>query len=190
MSLSVKETVRRCLIQYPSLFRNKGDVYDHLFLTIGNGYEWVDGGLVEKSSGDDQPQWADESGDGPANEHPEITAMMRPGRILDARRENNQIRFVLDNFDALFDEPLVLWQPYSDACEYSRLFTMPDDVRDDWRKACNDTSLALASWIHRHEHSLPAIPKMKELNVEFRRKHFIEQDRRVSKILGQERDKK
>ena len=45
--MTVKDTVTRSLLEYPTLHLNSLDVYDHLFCTIGNGYEWVDGELVD-----------------------------------------------------------------------------------------------------------------------------------------------
>ena len=36
--------IRDVLITYPSIFRNKLCVYNHIFLTIGNGYSWDDSG--------------------------------------------------------------------------------------------------------------------------------------------------
>ena len=47
--MNVKDTVRRMLMVYPSVCINALDVYDHLFCTIGNGFEWKDGELVEIS---------------------------------------------------------------------------------------------------------------------------------------------
>lgn len=44
--MTVKDTVIDCLRRYPALNKNKVDVFDHLFLTVGNGYEWVNGELV------------------------------------------------------------------------------------------------------------------------------------------------
>lgn len=44
--MTVKDTVINCLRRFPALNRNKADVFDHLFLTVGNGYEWINGELV------------------------------------------------------------------------------------------------------------------------------------------------
>lgn len=38
--------VRSALLHYPSLFGTRWDVLRHLYLVIGNGYEWIDGELV------------------------------------------------------------------------------------------------------------------------------------------------
>lgn len=44
--MSFKDHLRKVMLTYPSLFQNILPVYDHIFLTIGNGYEWMDGNLV------------------------------------------------------------------------------------------------------------------------------------------------
>ena len=38
--------IKQVIITYPNLFSNAITAYDHLFLTIGNGYEWKNGELV------------------------------------------------------------------------------------------------------------------------------------------------
>lgn len=44
--MTVRDTIIDMLRRYPLITKNKVDVYDHLFLTVGNGFEWRDGELV------------------------------------------------------------------------------------------------------------------------------------------------
>lgn len=44
--MSFRNHLRKVMLTYPRLFPAPICVYDHLFLTIGNGYEWQDGELV------------------------------------------------------------------------------------------------------------------------------------------------
>lgn len=46
VAMTPNETIRRGLYYFPSLYKSRADVLHHLFLVIGNGYEWVDGELV------------------------------------------------------------------------------------------------------------------------------------------------
>lgn len=48
--MTVKETIRENLLNYPLLFNNALDVYNQLFCVIGNGYRWKDGELVSTST--------------------------------------------------------------------------------------------------------------------------------------------
>ncbi len=44
--MGFRDHLRKVMLTFPSLFPNAICVYDHLFLAIGNGYEWKDGELV------------------------------------------------------------------------------------------------------------------------------------------------
>ena len=50
--MNVKDTVKRSLMLYPSVSINALAVYEHLFCTNGNGYEWKNGELVEITTTD------------------------------------------------------------------------------------------------------------------------------------------
>ena len=60
--MSPENTIKECLLYYPKLFGNRADVMGHLFLTIGNGYSWVNGELVEDCIGEDKGGLSIESG--------------------------------------------------------------------------------------------------------------------------------
>ena len=51
--MTSRDTIKYCIMNYPAIFSNVADVMDHLFLTVGNGYEWVNGELIDK--GDNIP---------------------------------------------------------------------------------------------------------------------------------------
>ena len=38
--MKLKTCVKHCIMQYPTLYRNALDVYNHLFYLGGNGYDW------------------------------------------------------------------------------------------------------------------------------------------------------
>lgn len=44
--MKVKDAVKASLMLYPTIQKTKLDVYEHMFLVIGNGYDWVNGELV------------------------------------------------------------------------------------------------------------------------------------------------
>ena len=46
--MTVKDTIKSMIIMYPRLFPTKLSVYDHLFLTNGNGYRWENGELISE----------------------------------------------------------------------------------------------------------------------------------------------
>ena len=60
--MSPENTIKECLLYHPNLFGNRADVMGYLFLTIGNGYSWVNGELVEDCIGKDKGGLSIESG--------------------------------------------------------------------------------------------------------------------------------
>ena len=47
--MTAEETIRKCILSCPLIFKNKLEVYNHLFLTNGNGFKWVNGELIDDS---------------------------------------------------------------------------------------------------------------------------------------------
>lgn len=45
--MTIKDTIKSMIIMCPRLFPTKLSVYNHLFLTNGNGFKWVNGELIE-----------------------------------------------------------------------------------------------------------------------------------------------
>lgn len=45
--MNYHDTVIGSLLLYPDLYPSRLEVDNHLFATIGNGYEWIDGELIE-----------------------------------------------------------------------------------------------------------------------------------------------
>ena len=45
--MQVETTIQRMLDNFPMLFSNRQECYDHLFCVIGNGYRWWHGQLVK-----------------------------------------------------------------------------------------------------------------------------------------------
>lgn len=45
--MNVELTIQEMFDSYPTLFKERADCLSHLFCVIGNGYEWVNGELVE-----------------------------------------------------------------------------------------------------------------------------------------------
>lgn len=45
--MNVECTIQQMFDHYPTLFKERVDCLNHLFCVIGNGYEWINGELVE-----------------------------------------------------------------------------------------------------------------------------------------------
>lgn len=99
------------------LFYNRQKCLDHLFCTVGNGYDWVNGELVEDSMDTEEllSRWKLIS----PIEHAEPTdKVVMVGKM----KEDMLKRRKLDN---------PKWYPLSK--EYSYLYNYPDDIKPDWK---------------------------------------------------------
>jgi hypothetical protein len=45
--MNLEKTIQAAFDHYPDLFQERKQVLDHLFCTIGNGFDWIDGELIE-----------------------------------------------------------------------------------------------------------------------------------------------
>ena len=146
---SVRDTVYHMLVAYPTLFKNKSDCFAHLFLTCGNGYDWKDGEIVsviaEKNRPWQVPQFVDEVAE--FLKMPEEIKFLADQRRLDIRRRNNQIKFVIENFDFLIDEPMSFRNLHAFSnFQYELLCCIPKDIKDDWRLAAKLTIYAVLGY--------------------------------------------
>ena len=100
-----------------SLFHSRQKCLDQLFCTIGNGYSWVDGELVEDSLDTKTllSRWKLVT----PIEHAEPTLGVSE---LGKMKEDMLKRRNIDN---------PKWYPLSK--EYSYLYNYPDDIKPDWK---------------------------------------------------------
>ena len=52
--MTVKDTLKEMILTYPRIFNSKLSLYNHLFLTVGNGYVWFNGELCDSIINDFQ----------------------------------------------------------------------------------------------------------------------------------------
>lgn len=141
---SVNATVRRMLWHYPTLYKNRLQCLEELFTGYGNGYEWVNGCLVNKfgyPTRDDDTVYEDVGAkvrEAKSRHRAEDAAEYVAAARKHAKLYNWQLRFVRENIDdlvlsSLYDK-LEFW--YHEPSEnYSPIFTIPEDVTRDWLDA-------------------------------------------------------
>ena len=132
--MTVETTVQEMFDRYPLMYSTREECFDHLFCTIGNGYEWKWGQLVYRDRG--SPGY-DEEYERRLNEDDYVRK--RRGRARQSKKNIEAKR----KHDSLFVRAGILksvdahsWYPLSR--RYSRLFTIPDDVKDDWKAAVEE----------------------------------------------------
>ncbi len=125
-----KETIRRGLLNFPSLYQEPADVLHHLFAVIGNGFEWFDGNLVSWYSEEkDADVWLQEQIDDAVNSN-------MPSLVLHYRQMQHSYQFIKDNIEDIIEHGDTRYAgDYYPLSSYSRIMTVPDDVTDEWLKA-------------------------------------------------------
>ena len=158
--MSFKEHLRKVMLTYPRSFPAPICVYDHLFLTIGNGYVWQDGELVY----DDENSLCDtveEAIDNIKNYYFELVKEIHAihtkkdgtfDNIVNSyiKETTRYIHNILNIDDMLEDMSIPnIYDPalkegeenkfkFYGLSKYSAIANIPDDVHYDWIKAIKD----------------------------------------------------
>lgn len=147
--MKLEEHIRLSILNYPTIFKNRSDVLDHLFCVIGNGYEWENGELVAADTNREATNkreakkaltdWLSGTRERLGLDFDyEFSYRERKkpkeSRVTFARRWM-KVRWA-DAYEAIEDiDNRVSETPdksFYPICEYSRMCTVPDDVREDW----------------------------------------------------------
>lgn len=150
--MNLKDTMLRDIRLYPSITKNKLDIYNHLFLTCGNAYEWSNGKLVYVY-GDNKVPTIEEAIEkelldeyklnlfssainsyiGCYGENsPECKNQME--KFL--KRYNENIQTILHaehiiNHDILINEDTIDFDFYP-LTQYAAIMNIPNDIQTDW----------------------------------------------------------
>ena len=123
--MTYEETLEKALREYPSLFLNEHDFLRHVFSVNGNGYDWQkDGSLESFDYGEKKEVYTDEQiaiiKAGQEKYHREIAEKNSHG-------DRHRCWFICrDGSVGAYLYPL---------CEYARIVTFPDNIREDWLAA-------------------------------------------------------
>lgn len=144
--MNVEDTMREYLLRYPQLYPNALSLCDHLFCTIGNGFEWENGELVEigrKKPEDlisvirevvkDELQIFMDFEEIPPSA---IKALWESKceRVDKALSLIQRIPERMKEFEVPSAKDEIIdaeWQFYP-ICEYSKMCKLPDNIKDDW----------------------------------------------------------
>lgn len=119
--MRAEDTLQYMADFYPKLFPTRKHALDQLFCVVGNGYDWVNGELVD----DD-------------NKYEKRYKLIKPIEKAEFRNEEywlNMNKFCRELYENTNNripyEYDFEWYPLSKT--YSYLFNYPDDIKDDWR---------------------------------------------------------
>ncbi len=157
--MTVEDTIRQSIANFPCLHNNRTEVLHHVFCVLGNGYHWVDGALELKFplEEDHSPFWDEPAGDDI------LTQVQRQV----AQAQNAQSRVILAELDdrCRLQEPLPDCYPLY---EYAKLLTLPEDIQSDWLEAAQEILTAIEGVPSYSQDNRPWILKARTL-IEQRR---------------------
>jgi len=90
--MNVEDTVRRNLMDWPSLYKSRSDVMENLFCCYGTGYDWIDGEIAwEEGEAAYQEMYDRHRERTPVSDDPEvILAARRAGMTEQQRRREDE----------------------------------------------------------------------------------------------------
>lgn len=129
---SLEFTIKASILAYPSLFQIRGQVLNHLFCVLGNGYDWWDGHIRE-TCGDEKHEGVQKRLlEGVPEE--EIRAWIKSKD--DERWERNfaDLKARLKELGVDFDPPPLSMHPLTiyPVCDLCEIMKLPDNIRPDW----------------------------------------------------------
>lgn len=135
--MTVETTLQDMFDGYPNLFSNRQECFNHLFMTVGCGYRWKFGQLVE--NGYENKEIHDEDYLNPkvvkANQSIENIEM----KITMDREMHEFYRMEAFNEDDIdigpYDPNKRHWYPISTS---SNILRIPDDIKPDWEAAVEE----------------------------------------------------
>lgn len=147
--MTLEQTIQSMYDEYPTLFKERADCLNHLFCTIGNGYEWINGELVDGINVDDDyiKHLESEFVDGKAFQHHKYSLRddylandFIARKFINAEDEyftvENRVRQILrEPDDIYYSEPVrrKRWAFYLQGySEFDRIRNIPEDIQSDW----------------------------------------------------------
>jgi len=137
---SFEHSLKVMMLAYPDLFPTPDYALNHLFLVIGNGYDWWNGVLMERPPDDLCREVEKMLVAGRPEE--EIRAMVEKDKEtrhpIPSMMKNTIAKLKAAGMDTTgLEGPLVLRDPLRayPMCEYSKLMKVPENVQDDWLEA-------------------------------------------------------
>lgn len=143
--MTCEETIQSMFDYWPCLFVDRADALNHLFCTIGNGYEWIDGQLVSCITQDAPPK--NPLKDGKAFQYQPLSLRAQalyyrnqryPGKPLDELKQKQYDRIPDDKTHR--HPRKERWYFYrSGLCEdFAYLFNYPENIQPDWKAALEE----------------------------------------------------
>lgn len=120
--MRAEDTLQYMADFYSDIFPTRKHCLDFLFCVVGNGYEWVNGELISED-----------------DKYEKRYKLRYPIEKAEFKKEvewvhMNKLYTHIKELDNTFNIPLQYrFNWYSLSKEYSALFTVPEDIKEDWK---------------------------------------------------------
>jgi hypothetical protein len=135
--MTVEQTVRHLMLKFPSLFKSRWDVYEHVLVLNGTGYIWENGqAICERDSGDPVLTTLQDGID-------HFWSYYFNEKSIYSNSLNFLFKYAKENLDTLLkiEENIGIFEPSSRSHKYftqwTLLFHQPEDIKEDWKVACD-----------------------------------------------------
>ena len=147
--MTIKDTIKSIIIMFPRLYSTKLSVYNHLFLTNGNGYRWENGELISE---DDKENCSIEDGlESLFNDELQYRFLENYLKVTTdsediinyfkrRNKEKLELAKVILNYENIISEKLYITneEELYPLCKYAKILNIPDDIKDDWKDAIKE----------------------------------------------------
>lgn len=149
--MNLQETIEDCIRWYPSLFDTRTSVLNHLFFVNGNGYDWIDGELVdiyedENTRTEEDAVWANgweryKEGMEEFIAEPVLANFFDNLKVFYKEKEE-KYRKIRNEYKEraskdYTEEKFTRWYP---VCKYAGIVTFPDDIKPDWAEGIKEVA--------------------------------------------------
>lgn len=126
-NLTAEDTLQMMADFYSDLFPTRKHALNHLFCVVGNGYEWIDGKLVDLDIGDLINRYRLIN----HINHAEFRSENEWNRMHKIYSDLNELNGTGVPAEYSFD-----WYPLS--TKYSKIYTAPEDISSDWKELLDE----------------------------------------------------
>lgn len=150
--MTLKNTIKKMLTQYPTLFQDRAQCLCHLYCTNGNGYEWKNGQLVDKFQAEYQNEPSEIEKKIADSLSSQVDAVELSHETMDAKCSTFLQRQLIEfyrierakkNIDKLiqpnFHDFIQTGFTFYPLCEYAKILNIPADVKKDWLDGAKET---------------------------------------------------
>ena len=135
--MTVETTLQDMFDRFPNLFATRQECFDHLFMTVGGGYDWMFGQLV--ISGQYNKEIHDKD-----YLNPKVVKAEQSIKNIKKKNKNDREMHNFFREENLYEDGIDIgpYDPnkrhWSEISTRSNILNVPDDIKPDWKAAVEE----------------------------------------------------